>query len=158
MAAAATAVSSPSPNDSGCAERRPPPGRRGGAGRSHFPLHGRPEHRVRTLVSHRREADRTEVTERNLTVKANFPSQPPCRGCLAEPGHRPPKTAVPTATEPSATANTHPKPRSEARAGSAAPLLALKQEPQSPSGTEDLPPTNDQTALRSKPPDASIFI
>lgn len=124
------AASSPSPNDSGCAaEPRPPPGGGARGGATSRSTGGR--NTASGPVSHYREADRPEVAEPNL------PGEPGLLGCPADPtvGYQPPRSPKLQRRQPPAEPRTHPKPKSEALAGTDAPLYALEQEPQSPSRT-----------------------
>lgn len=87
MAAGAAAASSPSPNDSGCAERRRRLPREGQRGEEPLPAPRAAGNTASGPVSHHREADRTEGAGeragRKPTVKANFP------GSLTAPAGRP---------------------------------------------------------------------
>lgn len=105
-------------------------------------------------VSHHREADRTVVAEPNL------PANPPSR---AVSPFRPwlPKTAGPQ----SRGAFSRRQNRELTQSRSLRPLLGptrrckrSNKRRNRRAEQDEAPPTNDQTALRSKPPDASIFI
>lgn len=154
---AMAAASSPSPNDSGCAaEPRPPPGGGARGGATSRSTGGR-EHRVGTCES--LPGSRQD---------GGGGSQPPGR---TRPN---PASWAASPTRPSAASHRGPqsyralsrrRSRELTQSRSLGPLLGptrrCKRSNKSRSRRaerEDAPPTNDQTALRSKPPDASIFI
>lgn len=110
----AAAASSPSPNDSGCAERRPPPGggARGGA-TSRFA--GGREHRGETCESQPgRKRTGWGPRGRNLPARADFPRAASLTPPAAANDRDSRRATVAT--------KTHPKPESDARVGTAAPL------------------------------------
>lgn len=127
---------------------------RGSAGRSHFPLRGRRGTPRRGLgVNAGKQAEGTGVAEAALPTKPGRPLGLPRR----------PHRRLPATAGPGASGRRHSRELTQSRSlgPSLRPTRRWERSNKSRSRRaerEDAPPTNDQTALRSKPPDASIFI
>lgn len=115
-AAAAAAASSPSPNDSGCAEPRPPPGGGARGGATSRSTGGR-EPRVGTCES-------PPGSRQDGGGGTQPPGRPALPGCFTDStvGCLRPPSQKPRSLQPPAEPRTHPKPKSEALAGTDAPL------------------------------------
>lgn len=151
------AASSPSPNDSGCAEQSCGLPREGERGEEPLPAPRAAGNPAPGAGSQRRE---TGGRDRGGGSRPPDRAGPPSRA--ASPT-RSPATGDRGPRSRGASGRRHSRELTQSRSlgPSLRPTRRWERSNKSRSRRaerEDAPPTNDQTALRSKPPDASIFI